>query len=329
MTVHAPFLKNLLEYASFLDMDTDALKNLTSNPHIDFSDPEENLNTQDYLVVFKSITESSSSDSMGLNIGTYFNLKSLGLVLEISLSTSSIKQGIYILENFLGSKFPLVSIALVEDPGNYVLELNSSIENKALKRQILDMVLCIVYRELKLMLPNKVAPKITLPFSHKEQVHLFFTCDILNRSRHQILLPKKLDELEINLNRVKEIELLLPKFVLMVDENDRNKNHFSKNVRGITLNMCNPEIPNFNQVQKQFAYSKRTIQRRLREEGTTFRRIVNEIKRELSYHLSNEKHLKTKDIAYILGYSEPSAYLHALREWKKELKSKSTGANTV
>ncbi len=84
--------------------------------------------------------------------------------------------------------------------------------------------------------------------------------------------------------------------------------------------MCNPEIPNLNQVQKQFACSERTFQRRLTAEGTSFRKIVNEIKEELSDYLSNERHLKTKDIAYILGYSESSAYLHALKGWKMNLK---------
>ena len=42
----------------------------------------------------------------------------------------------------------------------------------------------------------------------------------------------------------------------------------------------------------------------------------DDVKRELSYYLANGKLIKTQDIAYILGYSEPSAYLHAVKRWE-------------
>lgn len=329
MRVHAPFLKNLLDYASFQNMDTIALKRLTANPNIDFNDPGEMVDAKDYVIVLQNIIETAKSDYIGLSIGVYLNLSSLGLVLEISLSTSSLKQGIYILENFLKSKFPIVSFTIVEDSEYYALRLESSVENKEVKSELLNMVLCIIYRELKLMLPNELAPQIRFPFCKKEDTSLFFKEEVAYSTDHLVILPENLDELEINLNRVKEIELLLPKFVSMLNQSDDSSREFSKNVRGMALNMCNPEIPNLKQVQKQFACSERTFQRRLTAEGTSFRRIVNEIKEELSYYLSNEKHLKTKDIAYILGYSESSAYLHALKGWKNEFKLRNTEKNNM
>ncbi len=328
MRVQGTFLKNLLDYAAFQNMDTSTLKSLTTNPNIDFNDIEKMVNAKDYLNVFQSIIEDTKNNSCGLNIGAYLNLSSLGLVLEISLSTSSIKQGIYILENFLKSQFPIVSLTLVEDLKYYTLRLESSVENKELKRELLNMVLYIVYRELKQMLPNELAPQIKFPFSKKEETSLFFNEEVEYSADHLVILSHDLDKLEINTNKVKEIELLLPKFVSMLNQSKNNSDEFSKYVRDMTLNMCNPEIPNFKQVQKQFTCSERTFQRRLMVEGTSFRRIVNEIKEELSHYLSNEKHLKTKDIAYILGYSESSAYLHALKGWKNELKLKNTEANT-
>jgi len=111
--------------------------------------------------------------------------------------------------------------------------------------------------------------------------------------------------------------MVLPKFISMLNQSTENSQEFSKKVKLIVLQMCHPEVPIFQQVHKQFACSGRTFQRQLKLEGTTFRNIVNEIKEELSYYLSNEKHLKTKDIAYIFGYPEPSAYLHALKIWKR------------
>ncbi len=318
MKVHAPFLKNLLDYASFQKIDTLTLKGLMANPDIDFNGSEEMVAAEDYVMVLEKIIEHAKSSYCGLSIGAFLNLSSLGLVLEISLSTSSLKQGIHILEQYLRHKFPIVSFAIVKDSNSAALRLDSSVENKEVKRELLNMVLYIIYRELKLMLPNGQAPQIGFPFYKDEETSLFFKEEVFYSADHLILLPENYDEWEINLNRVKEIEMLLPKFVSMLNESGRQAEAFSKTVKGMVLHMCDPEIPNFKQVQKQFACSERTFQRRLMAEGTSFRKITNAIKKELSYYLSNEKHLKTKDIAYILGYSESSAYLHALKAWRNK-----------
>jgi len=321
MKIHALFLKNLLDYSSFQKMNTAALRSLMENPNIDLNDQEEMVAAEDYVNILKNIIENSRSTDCGLTIGSFLNLHSLGLVLQISLSTSSLKQGINILGEFLRCKFPIISFTFVQGLDGTALRLESSVENKEVKKELLNMVLYIIYRELKLMLSNEQAPEIRFPFSKKEETILFFKEEVFYDSDHLIILPENLDELEINLNSVKEIEMLLPKFVSMLNQSDYSSRWFSKNVRDMALNMCNPEIPNLKQVQKQFACSERTFQRRLTAEGTSFRKIVNEIKQELSHYLSNEKHLKTKDIAYILGYSESSAYLHALQEWRgKQLK---------
>ncbi|MBO6516769.1 MAG: AraC family transcriptional regulator ligand-binding domain-containing protein [Bacteroidia bacterium] len=318
MEIPAPFLKNLLDYASYQALDVSALNRLLTHPVVDLCDPDEMVLATDYLDVLKHLITTPNSRTTGLHIGAYLNLNSLGLVLDISLSTSSLKQGIYILEGFLRSKFPLVSSVVTQGSEHYELKLESSVKDEKVKTELLNMTLCIVYRELKLMLPAEVPLSIRFPYSKKEDAGLFFTEEVTFSSDHVILLPKNMDELEINEKRVKDIELLLPKFVSMLNQNNINVKRFSKNVRGMALNMCNPEIPSLKQVQEQFACSERTFQRRLTAEGTSYRQITNEIKKELAYYLSNEKHLRTKDIAYILGYSGSSAYLHALKEWKEE-----------
>lgn len=56
--------------------------------------------------------------------------------------------------------------------------------------------------------------------------------------------------------------------------------------------------------------------RKLSEEDISFRRITDDIKKELSTYLAKGNKMKTQDIAFILGYSEASAYLHAAKKWQ-------------
>lgn len=316
MEVFAPYLRNLFDYASYQNLDSITLRKGWIKPNLGTDNPNDMVDAKKYLSVFNQILEATNNEYFGLNFGCYLNLGALGLVLDISLNTSSIKQGVVILQNFLAKKFPLVSAKSFEDSQHYILELDSPIENENLKRNLLDMVLSIIYRELKLMLPQPFVPKIRLPFTNNKPYVDALNEEVAYHSHYQFLLPLEIVNKEINKNKVKEIELLLPQFIVMLNEGKEDRKSFSNQVRNMILNMCSPDFPNFTQIEKQFPYSNRTIQRKLMKEGMSYRAIVNSIKEELSNYLMNEKHLKTEDIAFILGYSESSAYLHAVKKWK-------------
>ncbi len=68
-------------------------------------------------------------------------------------------------------------------------------------------------------------------------------------------------------------------------------------------------------VAKRLALSERTLQRRLRDEGTSFAEIVDETRRALAHDYLREPGLAMYEIALLLGYSEPSAFFRAFRRW--------------
>jgi AraC-like DNA-binding protein len=73
--------------------------------------------------------------------------------------------------------------------------------------------------------------------------------------------------------------------------------------------------PNLTQVGKRIAMGPRTLQRRLKDYGVDFKTLVDDTRRRfaLSY-LRNRTHTLV-EIAYLLGYSEVSAFSRAFRRW--------------
>jgi AraC-like DNA-binding protein len=61
--------------------------------------------------------------------------------------------------------------------------------------------------------------------------------------------------------------------------------------------------------------SRRTLSRRLAEEGTSVRQILDEVRAELSQALLQDRHLSIGDIAFFLNYSEPAAFHRSFRRW--------------
>lgn len=58
-----------------------------------------------------------------------------------------------------------------------------------------------------------------------------------------------------------------------------------------------------------------TLQRRLKDEGTTFQEILEETRKRLSQAYLAEKNISTNDITYLLGYKSPSQFFKCFKAW--------------
>ncbi len=68
-------------------------------------------------------------------------------------------------------------------------------------------------------------------------------------------------------------------------------------------------------VASTLGMSERTLSRRLAEEGVTFRAIVEQQRQRMAFRYLGDPAIRPTQIAYLLGYSEPSAFSHAFRRW--------------
>jgi AraC-like DNA-binding protein len=68
-------------------------------------------------------------------------------------------------------------------------------------------------------------------------------------------------------------------------------------------------------VARALAVSRRTLSRRLADEGTSFRNILDDVRREFSCALLQDRSLSVADVAFFLEYSEPAAFNRSFRRW--------------
>ena len=73
--------------------------------------------------------------------------------------------------------------------------------------------------------------------------------------------------------------------------------------------------PTRARVAARLHMSARTLHRRLVGEGTTFRRILTDTRRELAEGHLRERRLSIAEIGFLLGFSEPSAFHRAFKRW--------------
>ena len=68
-------------------------------------------------------------------------------------------------------------------------------------------------------------------------------------------------------------------------------------------------------VAEKLGLSKRTLQRKLTEENTTFQKQLNSTREMLAIHYIRNTDMNTNDIAFLLGYQEINSFLRAFTIW--------------
>jgi AraC-like DNA-binding protein len=86
-------------------------------------------------------------------------------------------------------------------------------------------------------------------------------------------------------------------------------------VRQVVAQVLREGPTTLGDIARSMHASPRTVQRWLRGEGTTFRRIVDDVRRELALFYLDSPDLSVTEIAFLLGFTEPSGFRRTHQRW--------------
>ncbi|GAB2581915.1 AraC family transcriptional regulator [Spirosoma areae] len=75
------------------------------------------------------------------------------------------------------------------------------------------------------------------------------------------------------------------------------------------------EEPTLTLVADRLAMGIRTLQLHLKDAGTSYQQLLDETRKELAVSHLREPNLSTTDIAYLLGFAEPSVFFRSFKKW--------------
>jgi AraC-like DNA-binding protein len=73
--------------------------------------------------------------------------------------------------------------------------------------------------------------------------------------------------------------------------------------------------PRIEHLARKLHTTPRTLRRRLEEIGTTHREILEELRKELALKYLGEQSIGPTEVAFLLGYSNASAFHKAFKRW--------------
>jgi AraC-like DNA-binding protein len=94
-----------------------------------------------------------------------------------------------------------------------------------------------------------------------------------------------------------------------------DRSALSARVRSVMMDCLSDGKPRRATVARTLGMSERTLQRRLEEEGSSFRQLLDDTYKELAQRYIERADLSFADVAYVLGFNDRSSFFRAVKRW--------------
>ncbi len=144
----------------------------------------------------------------------------------------------------------------------------------------------------------------------------YFKCPVKFRARRNMLVlhAADLDRPFVTYND--ELLAMLDPQLLKALEERRAQPSTSEQVKWVLKRLLAGARPEIAAVARELGLSDRTLQRRIVDEGTTFRQLLLEARQELAREYLNRPEIDVTEVAYLLGYEDANSFYRAFRTWE-------------
>ncbi len=94
-----------------------------------------------------------------------------------------------------------------------------------------------------------------------------------------------------------------------------SKQFYTKKVNYLIMEHLPSGTPAIGNIATELFVSVRTLQQKLAEEGTSFRHLLESVRKELAINFLKDRDYSIDDITWMTGFSEPSVFRKSFKKW--------------
>jgi AraC-like DNA-binding protein len=144
----------------------------------------------------------------------------------------------------------------------------------------------------------------------------YFKCPVKFRARRNMLVLNSADlDLPFVTYNAELLEMLDPQLVSALKER-RAQSSIREQVKWILRRLLAGSRPEITAVARELALSDRTLQRRIVDDGATFRQLLLETRKELACEYLTRPEIDVAEVAFLLGYEDSNSFYRAFRTWE-------------
>jgi len=322
-TISNFLLKNGLEIKTLEEILHCSIKDLEAH---DFRLPITN-----YQSLWKFALDYSHNPALAIKLAQKSYNDEMGLVAHIFFNSPTMQSGLKHYQRYYSLVNEAMHIEIKTDARfayiNYICTYDEAYCSADMEH---TLALSIV--RVKQNISNLLALE-AVHFQHKKPVDLnpyteLFNCKIYFEKDCCALIMKK-EYLDYKLpRRSSYLYKLLTRHIESLLKKLRRNSDFSTKVKNIINRQLSKDCLDAEHIAKKLFMSRNTLYRKLKQEGSSFHDLVDQVREKKAYYYLDQNKHSLSEIAFLLGFSELSAFSRAFKRWTGKspgnfLKSKS------
>jgi AraC-like DNA-binding protein len=316
------FLQALFVFCEERGLDTKRLATLSGISLRELNTkPTFKITNQQLENIWKNIVQLSKNELVGLHFGATMQIAALGVVGQVIQMSNNVKEALQHACSMIHLLTDFYTMKVEEKAKTFTItfQKNNGFDNfSTAQNQMGDFLIAFTLYELKgLLLDNPKPIKASFPTYKKtydREYENILKCFIKKSDSYVLEFRKEYLQTKI-ITANYEIQSLFIEQINKLQNPTSLNGGFSKRIFNFLVANSYLYSLSIESVAGNFNISVRTLQRKLKEEGVSYLQIVEEVRKSFAIHYIKKSSSTVKEIAAILGYSEPSGFVRAFKKW--------------
>jgi AraC-like DNA-binding protein len=323
MTFSGRFVLNVIQFASQQGADFQQLLQLAEFPIEQLLKDDFRVEADVYDRVLVAALKATSDPTLGLHMGEHMSLSAAGLIYQIVQTSSTVEEALQYCCDFANLGCRALPFSLRKTKSELILEMKpdpiwlETSPNSVF--QTIDGSLAFTLREFQnLTLQKHLPTAVHIPHGKRQdrmEYERVFRCPVVFDTE-VAAIHFKLEH--VNQTIITSDYGLLQVLVQHAEAklaDIQNDTGFTTVVKRSIMNMVKPKFPSIEEVAASLNLSVRSFQRKLKEFGKTYKELLDEVRSDLAKSYLRKPELSIGEIAFLLDYSEPSAFIRSFKRW--------------
>lgn len=315
------YLAQIKEQLDFWQLDSSLwLKqnNITRDKLTSF---EHTIDFETYQALILSAISLSKNDALGLYIGERIGLTSHGMLGFALLNSSSIKEAMVIVQEYINTRTPFISIELVETADDFRIIFKELMPFDSVKNTFLEAVF-VTFNNILSQLTFSALKLSSVHFSYVKPHYAnkyseFFDCPIeFHQTKSEIRFSSSM--LNIPLRLSDPVSLQQARQLCDAELSKMTKNNLAPSVAIKVKEMLLESVGHFPTLERtasRLHITPRTLHRHLKNEGTSYRQLLENVSHTIATQQLINSNMTVEDLSLLLGYIDVANFRRAFKRW--------------
>lgn len=309
----------LLEAIAAADGNPDPILLKLGVPRSKFSNREGFIASSVFAQLLDEAARATGDDCFGLHFGERYNPKNIGPLVYIVLNSPTIKAGFENVGRYLRIHNQAGRVSFDTVGERFYFRFLLAGLGAVPPRQHNEYSVAVALNTIRLMVGSRWAP-IEVQFAHEaphritEHLRIFGAPVEFGTETNAFVIEREFVERQVPAAD-QRLYRILQQYLDRVLNDMPEENDLLAAARKTIAELMREKNPKLTEVAKKIPMSPRTFERRLKEHGIVFKKLVDDTRRRFAFSYLRDLKNTMTEIAFLLGYSEVSAFNRAFKRW--------------